>query len=64
MFPEILDFEQCEWCEDVTDCSRCELLNGQYALLCERCEDDLNQQIDEYDESQPGQPAQRSPREV
>ena len=73
MFPEILDFEQCEWCEDVADCSRCELLNGQYALLCASCEDDLNQQIEdswlpEEDDhcavSQPGQPSQRSPREV
>lgn len=62
----ILDIDQCEWCADLGDCARCELLSGEYALLCASCENDLNQQIEnswlpEDDDhcavSQPGQPA-------
>lgn len=58
-----LDFDQCEWCADLDYCSRCELLSGEYALLCASCEYDLQQHIEDSwfpddDESQPGQPAQ------
>lgn len=64
---------KCHWCRCASECSPCELLNGEKVPLCASCENELNQQIEdswlpEEDDhcavSQPGQPAQRSPREV
>ncbi len=38
---------KCHWCRCASECSSCELLNGEKVPLCASCENELNQQIED-----------------